>query len=55
MEIGTLWRSSDDRFFKIIDVEITNSGKWVTYINTSTKETFRCLYGAFELRFSQIL
>lgn len=52
MNINDLYRSQDDKVFRIIGLDIEGENFWVTYKNTQTDQEYSCLQEAFLLRFS---
>jgi hypothetical protein len=51
VKIESIW-SAIDRTFKVTDRKITPTGVWIFYENTTTKQQYSCLEGAFLSRFS---
>jgi hypothetical protein len=55
IESGQLWRTTDGREFRVIDVVDVGSNTWVHYINKETNLEYSCYKESFELRFTQFL
>lgn len=54
MKLNDLYRTTDDKNFKVIGLELKDNDPWVTYTNTQTGQEYSCRQEAFLSRFSPL-